>query len=198
MDHEEDDEIVDEVVESFLKNVDLNVLDDIFECFLKSANEKKIDFMKLPEIPKRRLVYMHLEIPYLSTYFMYLYNNKKNLYIRLNNNGFLYSQLPHSAEKLYRHRFPNWIQVKWANVFIKKSLSNIQNFMKRILGENCQYLFYYNQEHQRADIKGINVEENISNDEIEMVCITFECGYPYIDYAEEQNLKKFSKKQSRF
>lgn len=178
-----------DIIKEFLENCDLKVLDEIFKEFLNSARSENIDLIKFPYAYKYKLVYRHLEIPYLSTIYIIMYKGKRELNIKLNNNGFLYSRLPYSKENLNRHHSAGWSKVDYAEDFIIHGLPNIKRFCEKVL-ENVEFIFYYNEKEQRADIKAFKVDNVMKSDDIGNIVITFECGYPYMDEEDERMLPR--------
>ncbi len=178
----EKDQIVDLIND--YKHVGLEILDSIFVSFFEQCSRLDIDLEKdIP--PNFYLFYRHFEIPYRASIKTTFFNKKKQLDIKLNNNGFNYDDtLPSVRSNINRYRSATLIELKYQDNFIETYMKNIDKFVKNIIPNCNKTTLYYNKEEKRCDIKAFaKYDEYQSN--YQTICITFEPGYPEEDANEE-------------
>ena len=84
------------------ESVGLNILDDIYVSFISKIQDLEIDLSEdFP--PNYHVYYHHNKIPYLATIITNYFNNKKQLDIKLNNNGFFHNDLPFIRKDICRN-----------------------------------------------------------------------------------------------
>lgn len=187
-----DHEVVKELVTKSIEYVNLKKLDYIFKNYLEAAEKMDLSVKKCSSLNiKYLMVYHHQSEPFLSTTYNHFYQNCFSLNIKLSNDGFIYHDLVYKKENLKRHRCNDWAQVNFADKYIENGLATIRSFCTGILGEDCKFIFYFNREQRRVDLKafkkkGSRFWSSVENYGYGGISITFEEGSPYVDYTCEQ------------
>jgi hypothetical protein len=108
------------------------------------------------------------------------------LEIQLNNDGFLYGQMPYQNQNIDRHHSKTWATLEHKYAFLKKALPAIQAFFEHMVGRSFKLDIFYNDAEQRADIKGYKYTPAGKITSFDCVFISFERGSPYVDYSYEK------------
>jgi len=104
-------------------------------------------------VPYFYVFYRHHQIPYRVALRTSKFDKKKQLDIKLNNNGFSYDEtLSSSKSIIIRHQGSGWIELKHQEKLVETYHKKINKFLESILPK-CKKVVYYNREEKRCDIK---------------------------------------------
>lgn len=156
---------------TFANHFNFSKIDDIFHTWCQRFGTT---YNPRQSLPKNKMWghYTYQDNQWLFTIFDRDFDDSGTFRnIKLNNDGFIYNAVPFDAQTIARHgQIYGWNCLK---EFLPE-LPHVQEYFAAHCGENRETQLWYNYEKKRIDVECKGEAANI--------IVTFEEGYPYVDY----------------